>query len=182
VTVVEISPNVVTQIRSVEVDGYTAVQIAYGAIDPRKANKPATGHFEKAGVTPRRHLTEVRTADAAEYSLGQELAVDIFEPASSSTSSHEQGQGLRRCHEAPQLQGRLRLARFAPQPPQARIDRCVLDAQPRLQGHAMAGRMGGERVTVQGLKVTRSTSRRASSWSRVPSPALAAASSSSATL
>ena len=57
VTVVEISPNVVTQVRSEEKDGYTAVQIAYGAIDPRKANKPATGHFEKAGVTPRRHLT-----------------------------------------------------------------------------------------------------------------------------
>ena len=79
VTVVEISPNVVTQVRSEEKDGYTAVQIAYGAIDPRKVNKPAGGHFEKAGVTPRRHLTEVRTADAAEYTLGQELAVDIFE-------------------------------------------------------------------------------------------------------
>ena len=78
VTVIEISPNVVTQLRTLEVDGYVAVQIAYGQIDPRKANKPATGHFAKAGVTPRRHLTEVRTADAAEYSLGQELAVDIF--------------------------------------------------------------------------------------------------------
>ncbi|MCB1281120.1 MAG: 50S ribosomal protein L3, partial [Salinibacterium sp.] len=79
VTVIEISPNVVTQVRTPEVDGYSAVQIAYGQIDPRKANKPATGHFAKAGVTPRRHLTEVRTADAAEYAPGQELAVDIFE-------------------------------------------------------------------------------------------------------
>eukprot|EP01031_Cornospumella_fuschlensis_P011536 gene11536-14091_t len=59
VTVVEITPNVVTQLRTQETDGYLAVQIAYGQIDPRKANKPATGHFEKAGVTPRRHLTEV---------------------------------------------------------------------------------------------------------------------------
>ncbi|MCU1535494.1 MAG: ribosomal protein, partial [Glaciihabitans sp.] len=73
VTVVEVSTNVVTQLRSQEVDGYTAVQIAYGAIDPRKVTKPLTGHFDKAGVTPRRHLTEVRTPDAAEYSLGQEL-------------------------------------------------------------------------------------------------------------
>jgi large subunit ribosomal protein L3 len=79
VTVVEIAPNVVTQLRTVEKDGYTAVQIAAGAIDPRKSNKPATGHFDAAGVTPRRHLTEVRTADAAEYSLGQELTVDTFE-------------------------------------------------------------------------------------------------------
>lgn len=58
VTVVEISPNVVTQVRTPEVDGYSAVQIAYGQIDPRKVTQPLTGHFEKAGVTPRRHLTE----------------------------------------------------------------------------------------------------------------------------
>src|SRR5438105_2892475 len=61
VTVVQITPNVVTQVRSEEKDGYSAVQIAYGQIDPRKVNKPAAGHFEKAGVTPRRHLTEIRT-------------------------------------------------------------------------------------------------------------------------
>ena len=70
VTVVRITPNVVTQIRSAEVDGYTAIQIAYGEIDPRKVNKPSAGHFEKAGVTPRRHLVEVRTADAADRIVG----------------------------------------------------------------------------------------------------------------
>src|SRR5690606_17842523 len=58
--------------------GYSAVQLAAGQIDPRKVTKPLTGHFDKAGVTPRRHVTEVRTADAAEYTLGQELTVDIF--------------------------------------------------------------------------------------------------------
>ena len=78
VTVVEITPNVVTQLRTPEVDGYTAVQIAFGQIDPRKVTKPLTGHFDKAGVTPRRHLTELRTDDTSEYSLGQELAVDRF--------------------------------------------------------------------------------------------------------
>ena len=76
VTVIEIAPNVVTQVRNVETDGYLAVQIASGQIDPRKVNKPAAGHFEKAGVTPRRHVTEVRTADAADYSAGQELTVE----------------------------------------------------------------------------------------------------------
>ena len=76
VTVIEVAPNVVTQIRTAELDGYSAVQIAAGQIDPRKVNKPTAGHFEKAGVTPRRHLTEVRTSDAAEYTLGQELTVE----------------------------------------------------------------------------------------------------------
>src|SRR6476469_6967539 len=76
VTVIEVSPNVVTQVRTPELDGYNAIQIAYGQIDPRKVNKPSAGHFEKAGITPRRHVTEVRTADAADYSAGQELTVD----------------------------------------------------------------------------------------------------------
>lgn len=79
VTVVSATPNVVTQIRNEEVDGYSAVQIGYGDIDPRKVNKPAQGHFEKAGVAPRRHLVELRTSDAAEYELGQELTTEVFE-------------------------------------------------------------------------------------------------------
>ncbi len=72
VTVVHVGRNVVTQVRG-DVDKYAAVQLGYGEIDPRKVNKPLKGHFAKAGVTPRRHLVELRTADAAEYSLGQEL-------------------------------------------------------------------------------------------------------------
>ena len=66
VTVVQAGPNVVTQVRNADNDGYAAVQIAYGAIDPRKVNKPMAGHFEKAGVTPRRHVVELRTADAGD--------------------------------------------------------------------------------------------------------------------
>ena len=79
VTVVQSDSNVVTQLRNEETDGYTAVQIAYGQIDPRRVTKPLAGHFEKAGVTPRRHLVELRTADAAEYELGQDLSVEVFE-------------------------------------------------------------------------------------------------------
>jgi large subunit ribosomal protein L3 len=71
VTVVQAGPNVVTQIRTPDKDGYSAVQLAFGAIDPRKVNKPRTGHFTKAGVTPRRHLVELRTTDAGEYEVGQ---------------------------------------------------------------------------------------------------------------
>ena len=78
VTVVEVGTNVVTQVRTAEKDGYAAVQLAYGQIDPRKVTQPLKGHFEKAGVTPRRHVTEIRTTDAGEYSLGQELTAETF--------------------------------------------------------------------------------------------------------
>jgi len=79
VTVVAVDTNVVTQVRSTENDGYSAVQLAAGQIDPRKVTKPLKGHFEKAGVTPRRHVAEIRTADAAEYSVGQEITAAAFE-------------------------------------------------------------------------------------------------------
>jgi large subunit ribosomal protein L3 len=79
VTVVKADSNVITQLRSADVDGYTAVQIGFGQIDPRKVTKPLAGHFEKAGVTPRRHVVELRTSDADSYELGQELSVELFE-------------------------------------------------------------------------------------------------------
>ena len=79
ITVVEAGSNVVTQIKTLENDGYTAVQVAYGAIDPRKVNMPDGGHFAKAGVNPRRHIAEIRTADAADYTVGQELGVEVLE-------------------------------------------------------------------------------------------------------
>ena len=78
VTVVKAGPCVVTQIRTSDTDGYNAVQIAYGAIDPRKVTKPISGHFAKAGVPPRRHLVELRTEDVSAYALGQELTADTF--------------------------------------------------------------------------------------------------------
>lgn len=79
ITVIEAGSNVITQIKNLDIDGYTAIQIAYGAIDPRKVNKPDAGQFVKAGATPRRHLAEIRTLDADTYEVGQELGVDLFE-------------------------------------------------------------------------------------------------------
>src|SRR5919109_3585694 len=79
VTVVKAGPCVVTQVRTADPDGYDAVQLAFGEIDPRKVNKPLKGHFAKADVTPRRHLVELRTADAGEYTLGQEVTAEVFE-------------------------------------------------------------------------------------------------------
>jgi large subunit ribosomal protein L3 len=79
ITVVEAGSNVITQIKNMDTDGYQAIQVAYGAIDPRKVNKPDAGHFAKAGVTPRRFLAEIRTSEADSYTVGQELGVDLFE-------------------------------------------------------------------------------------------------------
>jgi len=79
VTVVEAGSNVVTQIKTVDTDGYNAVQVAYGAIADRKVNQPSAGHFAKAGVAPRRHLIEIRTEDATSYEIGQELGVETLE-------------------------------------------------------------------------------------------------------
>jgi large subunit ribosomal protein L3 len=79
VTVVKAGPCVVTQVRTPDKDGYDAVQIAFGVIDPRKVNKPLAGHFAKAGVPPRRYVTEIRTTDASTYTIGQEITAELFD-------------------------------------------------------------------------------------------------------
>jgi len=154
VTVVEITPNVVTQLRTQEIDGYLAVQIAYGQIDPRKANKPATGHFEKAGVTPRRHLTEVRTSDAGDYSLGQEIAVDIFTPGQLvdvvGTSKGKGFAGVMKRHNFKGVSSSHGSHRNHRKP--GSIGASSTPSRV-FKGMRMAGRMGGERVTVLNLKV-----------------------------
>ena len=154
VTVVEITPNVVTQLRTHEVDGYLAVQIAFGAIDPRKVNKPATGHFDKAGVTPRRHLTEVRTADAAEYTLGQEIAVDIFEAGQKvdvvGTSKGKGFAGVMKRHNFKGVSSSHGSHRNHRKP--GSIGASSTPSRV-FKGMRMAGRMGGERVTAMNLVV-----------------------------
>ncbi|SEJ15722.1 50S ribosomal protein L3 [Demequina mangrovi] len=79
VTVIQVDTNVVTQVRGEATDGYEAIQLAFGSVDPRRVTNPLKGHFEAAGVTPRRHVAEVRTANASEYSLGQEITAEVFE-------------------------------------------------------------------------------------------------------
>ncbi|WP_022882690.1 50S ribosomal protein L3 [Gryllotalpicola ginsengisoli] len=155
VTVVEITPNVVTQIRTPEVDGYDAVQIAYGQIDPRKVNKPATGHFEKAGVTPRRHLTEVRTADASSYQLGQELTVgETFEAGQLvdvvGTSKGKGTAGVMKRHNFKGVSASHGSHRNHRKP--GSIGASSTPSRV-FKGMRMAGRMGGERVTVLNLTV-----------------------------
>ena len=155
VTVIEIAPNVVTQLRTPEKDGYSAVQIAAGAIDPRKVNKPATGHFDAAGVTPRRHLTEVRTADAANYSVGQELTVDsTFEAGQKvdvvGTSKGKGFAGVMKRHNFAGVSASHGAHRNHRKP--GSIGASSTPSRV-FKGMRMAGRMGGDRVTVLNLKV-----------------------------
>ena len=154
VTVVEITPNVVTQLRSQEVDGYTAVQIAYGQIDPRKVTKPLTGHFDKAGVTPRRHLTELRTDDTSEYSLGQELTVEMFEAGKKvdvmGTSKGKGFAGVMKRHNFKGVSSSHGSHRNHRKP--GSIGASSTPSRV-FKGMRMAGRMGGERVTVLNLTV-----------------------------
>ncbi len=154
VTVVKAGPCVVTQVRTPDNDGYSAVQIAYGQVDPRKVTKPVAGHFAKAGVPPRRHLVELRTDEAATYSVGQEVTAEVFAAGQSvdvvGTSKGKgtagvmkrhgfrglgAGHGTQRKHRAPGSIG------GASTP--GRV----------FKGLRMAGRMGGVRTTTQNLVV-----------------------------
>jgi large subunit ribosomal protein L3 len=154
VTVVQVGPCVVTQVRNAEGDGYPGVQIAYGAIDPRKVTKPLAGHFAKAGVTPRRHVAELRTADAAEYSLGQELTVETFEAGqavdvSGTTKGKGWAGGMKR-HGFKGLGASHGTQRKHRSP--GSIGGCATPGRV-FKGTRMAGRMGGERQTTQNLSV-----------------------------
>jgi large subunit ribosomal protein L3 len=155
VTVIEIAPNVVTQLRTAEKDGYEAVQIAAGAIDPRKVNQPASGHFKAAGVTPRRHLAEVRTADASSYELGQELTADgTFEAGQLvdvvGTSKGKGFAGVMKRHNFKGVSASHGSHRNHRKP--GSIGASSTPSRV-FKGMRMAGRMGGERVTVLNLKV-----------------------------
>ena len=156
VTVVKAGPNVVTQIRTEEKDGYTAVQLAFGAIDPRKVNKPRTGHFAKAGVTPRRHVAELRTTDADTYEVGQEITAEVF-PAGSvvdvvGTSKGKGYAGVMKRHGFKGLGAGHGVQRKHRSP--GSIGGCATPGRV-FKGLRMAGRMGHARVTTQNLIVHR---------------------------
>jgi large subunit ribosomal protein L3 len=154
VTVVKAGPCVVTQIRKQEIDGYEAVQIAYGAIDPRKVNKPESGHFTKAGVTPRRYTVEIRTTDAAEYQLGQEITAETFTQGQivdvSGTSKGHGFAGVMKRHNFRGLGAGHGVQRKHRSP--GSIGACATPGRV-FKGVRMAGRMGSARVTVQNLTV-----------------------------
>jgi len=158
VTVVKAGPCVVTQIRTVENDGYSAVQIAYGAIDPRKVNKPEAGHFAKAGVPPRRYTLEIRTADASSYTLGQEITAEVFTPEGEkplkvdvvATSKGKGYAGVMKRHNFRGLGAGHGVQRKHRSP--GSIGACATPARV-FKGTRMAGRHGNAKTTTQNLTV-----------------------------
>ncbi len=156
VTVVRAEPNVVTQVRTKENDGYTAVQLSFGAIDPRKVNKPEGGHFAKAGVTPRRYLIELRTTDAGEYTVGDEVTATIFEAgAQIDVTGTSKGKGYAGVMKRHNFKGQgASHGNQAKHRHPGSIGGCATPGRV-FKGLRMAGRMGHERVTTQGLKVYR---------------------------
>jgi large subunit ribosomal protein L3 len=157
VTVVKAGPNVVTRIRTQEVDGYSAVQLAYGEISPRKINKPLAGQYAVAGVNPRRHLAEFRLDDeaaAADYQVGQELTAEIFAAGNyvdvTGTSKGKGFAGTMKRHGF-KGQGASHGAQAVHRRPGS-IGGCATPSRV-FKGTRMSGRMGHDRVTTQNLLV-----------------------------
>jgi large subunit ribosomal protein L3 len=155
VTVVKAGPCVVTQIRTQEKDGYSAVQLAYGQIDPRKVTKPVAGHFKAAGVTPRRHLVELRTDAIEGYEVGSEITVlGVFNDGDrvdvSGTTKGKGTAGVMKRHGFAGLGAAHGTQRKHRAP--GSIGGCATPARV-FKGLRMAGRMGHERQTTQSLTV-----------------------------
>ena len=154
VTVVRVDTNVVTQVRTIETDGYEAVQLAFGDIDASKVTKPLAGHFAKAGVEPRRHVAEVRTSLASEFTPGQELAADTFEVGQlvdvTGTSKGKGFAGVMKRHGFAGVGASHGAHRNHRKP--GSIGACATPGR-IFKGLRMAGRMGGNRRTVQNLTI-----------------------------
>ena len=157
VTVIKAGPCVVTGIRREETDGYNAVQIAFGAVDPRKVTKPVAGQFSEAGVTPRRHLVELRldsAEQAAGFELGQELGADVFtDGAFVDVTGTSKGKGFAGTMKRHGFGGQG--ASHGTQAVHRKPGAIGGAATPGrvFKGKSMAGRMGNERVTTMNLKV-----------------------------
>ena len=154
VTVIQAGPCVVTQVRTPESDGYNAVQLGYGAIKAKKVTKPSAGHFEKAGVTPRKNLVELRTADASEYTLGQEITAELFAATDvvdvTGVSKGKGTAGVMKRHGFKGLSASHGVHRKHRSP--GSIGGCSTPGRV-FRGMRMAGRMGVDKVTVQNLTI-----------------------------
>jgi large subunit ribosomal protein L3 len=154
VTVIAAATNVVTQVRSPETDGYNAIQVSFGEIEARKVNKPEAGHFGKAGVTPRRHVVEIRTADAASYSVGQELSPELFTAGDeidvTGTSKGKGFAGTMKRHGFSGVGASHGAHRNHRKP--GSIGACATPGRV-FKGTRMSGRMGNDTVTTQNVTV-----------------------------
>ena len=154
VTIAGFADSTASNVRTPEADGYSSVQLGFGAVKPKQLTKPSAGHFEKAGVTPRKHLVEIRTSDASEYTLGQELSADIFAEGEfidvTGVSKGKGTAGVMKRHGFSGLRASHGVHRKHRSP--GSIGGCATPGRV-FKGLRMAGRMGVERVTVQNLTV-----------------------------
>ena len=153
VTVLQAGPCVVTQVKTVENDGYSAVQVGFGDIREKLVNKPKKGHFAKAGVTAKRFLKEFRLEDAESYTLGQEIKADVFaagDKVDATAKSKAKGfQGAIKRHG----QSRGPMAHGSKYHRHAGSNGSATTPGRVFKGKHMPGHMGAVRVTVQNLEV-----------------------------
>jgi len=154
VSVIEAGPCIVTQLKSVESDGYVAVQVGFGEIRPSLLNEPKRGHFKKAGVTPLRHVREIRTEDISDYKLGDAITCEIFKPGQRvKVTGTSKGKGfagvVKRFHFHGGDMGHGSMIHRKPQSGGA------TDAARTFKGTRKPGQMGNKQVTVRGLRIVR---------------------------
>jgi large subunit ribosomal protein L3 len=156
VTAIEVGPCRIAQIRTPERDGYSAIQLAFGAIREQKLTKPKMGHLQKSGTGPSRHLVELRIADASRWEVGQELKADVFAAGEKAdvigTSKGKGFAGVMKrhgFHGKPASHGTERKHRSPGSIGAGTTPHHVF------KGQKMAGRMGHERVTILNLEVVR---------------------------
>ena len=153
-TVIEVGPCVVTQVKTVEKDGYAAIQVGFQEAKEKNTSGPLKGHFKKAGTTPKRHLAEFRGFDK-ELNLGDTLTVDLFEGTSFvdvvGTSKGKGFQGVMKRHGFGGV-GESTHGQDDRQRAPGSIGACSYPAKV-FKGMRMAGQMGGDRVTAQNLRV-----------------------------
>ena len=155
VTVLQAGPCAVTQVKTVENDGYSAVQVGFGEIREKLVNKPRKGHFAKAGVSNKRYLREFRFDNAEEYQVGQEIKVDIFsegDKVDATAKSKGKGfQGAIKRHG----QSRGPMTHGSKFHRHAGSNGACSDPSKVFKGKGMPGHMGSVRVTVQNLEIVR---------------------------
>ena len=155
VTVLQAGPCVVTQVKTVENDGYAAVQVGFGDIREKLVNKPMKGHFAKAGVAPKRFVREFRLEDAESYAVGQEIKADVFaagDKVDATTKSKGKGfQGAIKRHG----QSRGPMAHGSKYHRHAGSNGSATTPGRVFKGKKMPGHMGAVRITVQNLEVVR---------------------------
>lgn len=155
VTVIDVALNVVTQIKTVETDGYNALQVGYGDIKEKNINKPRKGHLDKAGVTPKRTLQEFKVKDTEGFTAGQELKADIFEVGDkvdvSGVSKGKGFQGVIKRHN--HSRGGMSHGSRHHRTPGAMA--AAADPGKVFKGKKLPGQMGNENVTIQNLEVVK---------------------------